>query len=361
MKRAYNFSAGPAVMPEVVLTKIQGELLNWAGTGMSVMEISHRSDLFVALAEKVERDIRNLANVPDNYKVLFVHGGARHQFSMIPQNLISLKPAHISAQLITGHWSKMAAKEMGLFGKVSVVADGADLNYMSVPDVSTWQNNADASFMHYCDNETLTGLEFKVAPDSGSIPLVADMSSNIFSKPIDVSKYGLIYACGQKNLGLSGITLVIVREDLLGSALDKTPMMLDYKRMSDKKSMLNTPPTFAWYALGLIVEWIEQQGGLLELDKLNTQKSQYLYDFIDRSSFYQNNVDAAYRSRMNVTFSLKDPEMDASFLALALKENLHFLKGHRAVGGMRASLYNAMSFEGVKTLVAFMTEFERNV
>ena len=352
----YNFSAGPAVLPKEVLLQAQAELLDWHGSGMSVMEMSHRGKEFTGIHAQAEADLRELMGIPANYKVLFLQGGGHLQFSMIPLNLLRGKA---SADYVnTGEWSKKAIAEAPKFGKVSVAASNADKNCTYVPAFDTWQRDPNAAYLHYCPNETIGGVEFNWIPDSGYVPLVADMSSNILSRPCDVSKFGLIYAGAQKNIGPAGLAVVIVRDDLLGHAAASTPTMLDYKTHADNGSMYNTPPTYGIYIAGLVFQWLKQQGGLAAIEKQNIAKAKVLYDCIDASSFYANPVRKEDRSRMNVPFTLKDAALDEEFLKGAKARGMAQLKGHRSVGGMRASIYNAMPAAGVAALVEYMKEFE---
>lgn len=353
----YNFSAGPAVLPKEVLQQAQAEMLDWQGSGMSVMEMSHRGREFMGIAAKAEADLRELMGIPGNYKVLFLQGGASMQFAMIPMNLLRGKAS--ADYLNTGEWSKKAISEAKKFGAVNVVASGADKNFSYVPDFSTWQCDKDAAYLHITPNETIGGVEFDWLPDV-SVPIVADMSSNILSRPVDVSRYGLIYAGAQKNIGPAGLTIVIVREDLLGQVVAGTPTMLDYKTHADNESMYNTPPTYGIYIAGLVFQMLKNKGGILAMEKTNIAKAKLLYAAIDGSGgFYQCPVAHANRSRMNVPFTLKDAALDGAFLKEADARGLLQLKGHRSVGGMRASIYNAMPLEGVEALAAFMGEFAR--
>jgi phosphoserine aminotransferase len=354
----YNFSAGPAVLPRDVLLQAQAEMLDWQGSGMSVMEMSHRGREFMSIKAQAEADLRELMDIPVNYKVLFLQGGAHLQFSMIPLNLLRGKRS--ADYLNTGEWSKKAIAEAQKFCDVNVVASSADKNFSYVPDFSAWQCDPDAAYLHFTPNETIGGVEFDWLPDAGSVPLVADMSSNILSRRIDVSKYGLIYAGAQKNIGPAGLTLVIVREDLIGGAASGTPTMLDYKIHADNDSMYNTPPTYGIYMAGLIFQWLKQSGGIAAMERVNIVKAQLLYSAIDESSgFYHCPVALQNRSRMNVPFTLKDAALDGDFLKQADARGLLQLKGHRSVGGMRASIYNAMPLAGVQALVEFMNEFAR--
>jgi phosphoserine aminotransferase len=356
--RIYNFGAGPAAMPVEVLERARGELVNWHAAGMSVMEMSHRGREFVAIAAEAEADLRKLAAIPANYKVLFLQGGATLQFSAVPMNL--LRGGKVADFVNTGEWSKKAIKEAGKFCEARVVASSEDRKFTYVPKQASWKRSPDAAYLHVCTNETIGGVEFQWTPDTGATPLVADMSSHILSRPLDVAKYGLIYAGAQKNIGPAGLVVVIVREDLLGHALADTPNVLDYKLQSDADSMLNTPPTFSVYLAGLTFKWLLERGGLAGIERVNIRKSTLLYGYLDGQDFYSNPVAQEDRSRMNVPFTLRDPALDAAFLAAAEARGLSQLKGHRSVGGMRASIYNAMPLEGVEALVAFMEEFRKN-
>ncbi|CAG0940345.1 phosphoserine aminotransferase [Gallionellaceae bacterium] len=354
----YNFSAGPAVLPHEVLQQAREELLDWHGSGMSVMEMSHRGKEFISIAADAEKDLRELLSIPANYKVLFLQGGAHLQFSMIPLNLLRGKT---SADYVnTGEWSKKAIGEAKKFCNVNVVANNSDKNCTYVPAFNTWKCDANAAYLHYTPNETIGGVEFNWVPQTAAVPLVADMSSNILSRQIDVSKFGLIYAGAQKNVGPAGLTLVIVRDDLIGEAAAGTPTMLDYKTHADNESMYNTPPTFAIYMAGLVFQWLKKNGGIAAMEKNNIAKAKLLYDAIDASNgFYNCPVNQADRSRMNVPFTLKDAALDGDFLKQADARGLLQLKGHRSVGGMRASIYNAMPLAGVQALVNFMGEFAK--
>jgi len=357
MSRAYNFGAGPAVLPETVIERARDELLEWGDARMSVMEMSHRGAHFSEIAEDAENRLRRLLSIPDGYKVLFLQGGAQLQFSAIPLNL--LRGKNRADYVDTGQWSSKAIAEARRYCEVNVCASAKDCRYTRIPAESSWEKDAKAAYLHYTPNETIGGVEFQHVPDSGTVPLVGDMSSNIFSRPIRVDRFGLIYAGAQKNMGIAGLTVVIVREDLIGKAEKVTPSMLDYKVQAEAGSMANTAPTFAWYIAGLVFEWIEAQGGVAAMAKRNETKSKTLYDAIDASDFYSNPIDPACRSRMNVPFTLASPELDGDFLKEAHAAGLEGLKGHRSVGGMRASIYNAMSLDGVKALVAFMADFEK--
>ncbi len=356
--RAYNFCAGPAALPEAVLKQAQAELIDYQGKGLSVMEMSHRSADYVAIAEQAEQDLRDLLNVPSNYKVLFLQGGASQQFSMIPMNLLRGKS---SADYVnTGMWSDKAIKEAKKFCQVNVVASDEANNFRAVPAFESWQRNADAAYLHYTPNETIHGVQFDFIPDVGDVPLVADYSSIILAEPLDVSKFGLIYAGAQKNIGPAGLVVVIVREDLLGQTIKGTPTMLDYKIHADNGSMYNTPSTYAWYLSGLVFKWLKTQGGLEKMAEINQRKAAKLYAAIDGSGgFYANPVAIANRSMMNVPFTLADSGLDKTFLKEAEANQLLNLAGHRSVGGMRASIYNAVPEEGIDVLVSFMQDFAK--
>jgi len=355
MTQIFNFSAGPAVLPAEVLQQARDEMLDWHGSGMSVMEMSHRGKEFMSIAAKTEADLRELMGIPANYKVLFLQGGGSGQFSMVPMNLLRGKK---SADYVnTGEWSKKAIKEAKKYCEVNIAATSEDKNFTYAPAQNTWKLNADAAYVHYTPNETIGGVEFNWTPDTGSVPLVADMSSSILSRPLDVTRFGLIYAGAQKNIGPAGLTIVIVREDLLGTTLSGTPSMCDYKIHADNDSMYNTPPTFAIYIAGLVFERLKQKGGVVAMEKTNIAKASLLYDLFEATDFYRCPVAKSDRSRMNVPFTLKDEALDGEFLKQAQANGLLQLKGHRSVGGMRASIYNAMPIEGVKALVEFMKEF----
>ncbi|MBA1148296.1 3-phosphoserine/phosphohydroxythreonine transaminase [Ectothiorhodospiraceae bacterium WFHF3C12] len=357
MSRVFNFSAGPAVLPEEVLKQAREEMLDWQGSGMSVMEMSHRGKEFVSIAETAEADLRELMSIPDNYKVLFLQGGATGQFAGVPLNLLGGKGK--ADYVNTGNWSKKAIAEAKKYCDVNVAAEGGKSDPMSIPAQSEWQTSPDAAYLHYTPNETISGVEFPFVPETGDVPLVADMSSTILSRPVDVSKFGVIYAGAQKNIGPAGITVVIVREDLIGNADPKTPSFIDYQVQADADSMSNTPPTYAWYIAGLVFQWLKRQGGLEAMAEINKRKADKLYAAIDGSDFYRNPVDPACRSWMNVPFVLADDGLNETFLAEAKDAGLTTLKGHRSVGGMRASIYNAMPEAGVDRLVEFMKDFEQ--
>ncbi|MBV2133961.1 3-phosphoserine/phosphohydroxythreonine transaminase [Pseudomonas sp. MAP12] len=355
--RAHNFCAGPAALPEAVLHKAQAELLDWHGKGLSVMEMSHRSDDYVAIAEKAEQDLRDLLAIPSNYKVLFLQGGASQQFAQIPLNL--LPEDGIADYVDTGIWSKKALEEARRFGNVNVAASAKAYDYFAIPGQNDWQLSKNAAYLHYASNETIGGLQFDWVPDLGDVPLVVDMSSDILSRPIDVSQFGMIYAGAQKNIGPSGLVVAIIREDLLGKARSICPTMLDYKVAADNGSMYNTPATFSWYLSGLVFEWLKEQGGVEEMERRNRVKQELLYGAIDASEFYTNPIAKNARSWMNVPFRLADEKLDKVFLAGAEARGLLNLKGHRSVGGMRASIYNAVGLDAVQALVGYMAEFEK--
>ena len=357
MTTIYNFSAGPAVLPRAVLEQARDELLDWHGTGMSVMEMSHRSKEYLSIAEQAEADLRELLAIPEHYRVLFLQGGATSQFAMVPMNL--LRGRQQADYVNTGAWSKKAIAEARRFCEVNVVASSEDSNFTTIPAFGSWQLNKDAAYLHYTPNETIGGVEFHWVPETGDVPLVVDMSSTLLSRPIDVSRFGVIYAGAQKNIGPAGLTVVIVRDELLGETMAGTPSMYDYKLHADNGSMLNTPPTYGWYLAGLVFRQLQQQGGVAAMAEINRRKSQRLYDAIDQSGFYSSPVDVDCRSWMNVPFTLADDSLDAEFLVQAKAAGLLNLKGHRSVGGMRASIYNAMPEAGVAALIDFMGEFER--
>ena len=356
MTRVFNFSAGPAALPPSVLQQAADEMLDWHGSGMSVMEMSHRGKEFISIANEAEALLRDLLAVPAGYKVLFMQGGAIAENAIVPMNLLR---GHTSADYIdTGEWSKKSIKEAKKYGGVNVAASAADSGYTTIPARSSWKLDPNAAYVHICSNETIGGVEYHFTPDTGSVPLVADMSSSILSRPVDVSKYGLIYGGAQKNIGPAGLTIVIVREDLLGAALPATPTAFDYKVVADNESMYNTPPTYAIYIAGLVFKWLKAQGGLPGIEAHNRKKAALLYDHLDTTSFYSAPVAKDCRSLMNVPFKLKDEGLDSAFLKGAEARGMVQLKGHRSVGGMRASIYNAMPLEGVQALVTYMKEFE---
>ncbi|MCG8376125.1 MAG: 3-phosphoserine/phosphohydroxythreonine transaminase [Chlorobiales bacterium] len=357
MARNFNFSAGPAMLPTAVIERAREEMLDWNGSGMSVMEMSHRGKEFVSIAEKAEADLREILAIPDNYKVLFLQGGASSQFAMVPLNLLGDKKN--ADYLNTGMWSKKAIAEAKRFCNVNLAGDTSGDNFTTVPDQDALSLDADAAYVHYTPNETIGGVEFGYVPETGEIPLVADMSSTILSRPVDVSKFGIIYAGAQKNIGPSGLTIVIIREDLIGNPADGLPTMFNYATHADSGSMYNTPPTYNWYIAGLVFEWLKERGGLSAMAEINQRKAAKLYAAIDDSGFYANPVAENARSWMNIPFTLADPGLDAEFLSGATERGLLTLKGHRSVGGMRASIYNAMPEEGVDTLIDYMQEFEQ--
>lgn len=356
MTKIYNFCAGPAMLPTAVMQQAQAEFLDWQSMGCSVMEISHRSKEYIALAETAEQDLRDLLNVPNNYKVLFAHGGGRGQFSAVPMNL---KGRGDSADyLLSGSWSQGALQEATKFIKTNVVGDVLQQDGLSIIEpIIPQKTHPKSAYFHYCANETVDGIEINEIPDCGDQPIVADMSSNILSKPIDISKFGVIYAGAQKNIGPSGLSVVIVRDDLLDFAMPETPTFMHYQTIANYHSMYNTPPTYSWYLAGLVFKWLKAQGGLEEMAKINAEKAALLYQCIDQSDFYVNKVHPDFRSKMNVTFHLPNTELDHSFLQESQQAGLVALKGHRNVGGMRASIYNAMPIEGVIALTEFMRDF----
>ncbi len=353
MSRIFNFGAGPAMLPAEVLARAGDEMLDWRGSGMSVMEMSHRGSAFMGIAAEAEADLRALLAVPPGYKVLFLQGGATLQFAQVPMNLLRGKGR--ADHVVTGEWSKKAVKEAKNYCDVGIAASSEDKNFSYAP--KRWNVRADAAYVHYCSNETIGGVEYHEVPKA-EIPLVADASSHFLSHPLDVAKFGLIYAGAQKNAGPAGLTIVVVREDLIGHAAKGTPSVMDYKLQADADSMLNTPATYSVYIAGLVFKWLKQQGGLGSIEQRNIQKANLLYDFLDRSRFFRNPVAKEDRSRMNVPFTLKDSALDEAFLKGAEARGLSQLKGHRSVGGMRASIYNAMPVEGVQALVAYLKEFE---
>lgn len=358
MSQVFNFSSGPAMLPVEVLRRAEQELCNWQGLGTSVMEISHRSKEFIQVAEEAEKDFRDLLKIPSNYKVLFCHGGARAQFAAVPMNLLG---QHSTADYIDGgYWAASAVKEAQKYCTPNVIdAKTTVAGLRGIKPMSEWALSDNSAYVHFCPNETIDGIAIHETPDFGDKVVVADLSSTILSTPLDVSRYGVIYAGAQKNIGPAGLTLVVVREDLLGQARKELPSILDYKVLAENESMFNTPPTFAWYLSGLVFKWLKEQGGVHELDKRNQAKADLLYGTIDSSDFYRNDVAVANRSRMNVPFQLADSALDKLFVDESFAAGLHALKGHRVVGGMRASIYNAMPLEGVKALTDFMVDFER--
>jgi len=355
--RIYNFSAGPAVLPLPVLEEAQRDLLALPGVGMSVMEISHRSKPFDAILANAERDLRELAGIPDNYKILFLQGGASLQFSMVPMNLLT--PGATADYILTGDWGKKAYKEAKKVGTAHVAASTEDTNFKRIPAQSELALTSGAAYVHMTSNNTIHGTEWHGLPDVGDAPLVCDTSSNMCSRPLDVARYGLIYAGAQKNLGPSGVTVVIVREDLLARSTDALPTMLNYRVHAENGSRYNTPPAFGIYILGLVLKWIKQAGGLTAIEAVNVRKANILYTELDRSAFWTPHADVEARSRMNITFRLPSEELENQFAKDATAAGFDGLKGHRSVGGMRASIYNAFPEEGVTALVAFMREFEK--
>ncbi|MDM0105422.1 3-phosphoserine/phosphohydroxythreonine transaminase [Variovorax sp. J22R24] len=356
MTRVFNFSAGPATLPESVLRQAADEMLDWRGSGMSVMEMSHRGKEFISIHAEAESLLRELLGVPANYKVLFLQGGAIGENAIVPMNMLR---GRASADYIdTGEWSKKSIKEAKKYCKVNVAASSEAGGYASVPRQDTWKLDPDAAYVHICSNETIGGVEYHWTPDTGDVPLVADMSSNFMSRPVDVGRYGLIYGGAQKNVGPAGVTMVIVRDDLIGQALPITPSAFDYKIQADNDSMFNTPPTYTIYIAGLVFNWIKAQGGLKAMEAHNRKKAAVLYDHLETTSFFYNPVAREDRSLMNVPFKLRDESLDESFLKGAQARGMVQLKGHRSVGGMRASIYNAMPIEGVEALVEYMKEFE---
>ena len=356
MSRVYNFSAGPAALPLEVLETIREDIPDWQGTGMSVMEVSHRSPEFVELAARAEANVRELLSIPDDYSVLFPQGGATLQMAMAPLNLA--RAGERTEYVVTGSWGKKAFKEAKKFTDAHVIADADDENFTYIPDEAEWDRSDDAAYLHYTPNETIAGVEYHFIP-GGDVPLVADMSSTILSRPIDISRFGVIYAGAQKNIGPAGITLVIVRDDLLDRAPDDLPHLMTWKSYAESDSMTNTPPTFAWYVADQVFQWLKRQGGLVAMAEVNERKARKLYTAIDASPFYSNPVREDCRSWMNVPFILADDSLDKKFLEESKAAGLTNLKGHRSVGGMRASIYNAVPEEAVDALIEFMAEFER--
>lgn len=358
MTQVYNFSSGPAMLPAEVLRRAQQELCDWQGLGTSVMEISHRSKEFIKVAEESAQDLRDLLQIPSNYKILFCHGGGRGQFAGVPLNLLGDKTT--ADYFDGGYWAASAIKEAKKYCQpvahdVKILVDGK----RAIKSMRDWQVSENSAFVHYCPNETIDGISIDETPDFGDTVVAADFSSTILSRPLNISRFGVIYAGAQKNIGPAGLTLVIVREDLLGKAHQSCPSILDYSVLDQNDSMFNTPPTFAWYLSGLVFKWLKEQGGVAAMDKINQAKADLLYGVIDNSDFYRNDVAASNRSRMNVPFQLADSALDKLFLEESFAAGLHALKGHRVAGGMRASIYNAMPLEGVKALTDFMVDFER--
>jgi phosphoserine aminotransferase len=355
--RVFNFSAGPAVLPEEVLQRAAAEMPDWHGSGMSVMEMSHRGKEFISIAAKAEADLRMLLAIPSNYKVLFLQGGAIGENAIVPMNLLG--GSKTADYVITGEWSKKSIKEAAKYCTPRVAASSEDRKFTYVPAQSAWNLDRNAAYVHVCTNETIGGVEYQWTPDTSDVPLVSDMSSHILSRVVDVAKFGVIYAGAQKNAGTAGMTLVIVREDLLDRALPITPSAFHWKEQAAAESMVNTPATWSIYIAGLVFEWLQRQGGLAEIEARNIAKAALLYDYLDASAFYETAVRREDRSRMNIPFKLRDAALDEAFLKGAKDAGMVQLKGHRAVGGMRASIYNAMPIEGVRTLVAYMKDFER--
>ena len=360
MKQIYNFSAGPAVLPKSVLARAQAEMLDWHGSGMSVMEMSHRGKEFTSILEKTEADLRTLLYIPSNYKVLFLQGGAIAENAMIPLNLLDGQDGvkRSADYVVTGSWSKRSVEDARAFGQIDIAASNETEHFTCVPAFASWKLNKDAAYVHICTNETIHGIEFDGLPNTGDVPIVADMSSHILSRPIDVSKFGVIYAGAQKNIGPAGLCIVIVRDDLLETASKLTPAVFNWKTQAANQSMINTPPTYSIYIAGLVFEWLLAQGGVAAIEQKNIAKAKLLYDYIDSGLFYSNNIAVNNRSRMNVPFFLRDESLNDAFLKGAEAAGLLQLKGHRIVGGMRASIYNAMPIEGVQALITYMKAFE---
>ncbi|GGI54171.1 3-phosphoserine/phosphohydroxythreonine transaminase [Oxalicibacterium solurbis] len=359
-RRVFNFSAGPAALSKEVIQQAADEMMDWRGSGMSVMEMSHRGKEFTEILANAKADLRELMSIPDNYKILFMQGGAIAENAIVPMNLIGRKPQPATIDFInTGHWSVQSIEEAHKYAKVNIAASSEDAGFTYVPARDTWKLSQDAAYVHICTNETIGGVEFNYTPEVGDVPLVADMSSNILSRQIDVSKYAVIYAGAQKNIGPAGVTIVIVRDDMLGHAVPACPSAFDWKQVAEHDSMYNTPPTYPIYIAGLTFQWLKRIGGIAEIEKVNVAKAKLVYDYLDSTGFYINRVPVADRSRMNVPFVLRDESLNAKFLAEADANGLVQLKGHSSVGGMRASIYNAMPLEGVQDLVAFMKDFEK--
>ena len=358
MTRVYNFSAGPAVLPEPVLQQAAAEMLDWHGSGVSVMEMSHRGKEFIDIHARAEADLRELMAIPAHYKVLFLQGGAAGQFALVPMNLLRGRQA--ADYICTGEWSKKAIAEAKKYCRVNIAASSEDGNFSYVPKQAQWKLDPQAAYVHITSNETIGGVEFHWIPNTGDVPLISDMSSHILSRPMDVGRYGLIYAGAQKNIGPAGLTIVIVREDLTGQALPTTPSVFDYKTQAAADSMHNTPATYAVYIAGLVFQWLKKLGGLQKMAEINGAKARLVYDYLDQTEFYHSPVAKEDRSLMNIPFTLRNPTLDGEFLRQAERNGLTQLKGHRSVGGMRASIYNAMPVEGVKKLVEYMREFERS-
>ena len=357
MTRVYNFSAGPAALPEPVLRQAAAEMLDWQGSGMSVMEMSHRGKEFMGILARTQALLRELLAIPANYKTLFLQGGGIGENAIVPMNLLRGRKG--ADYIHTGEWTRRSIDEARRYGEVNVAASAEANGYTAVPPQAEWRTRPDAAYVYICANETIGGLEYQFVPETGEVPLVADMSSNILSRPVDVSRYGLIYGGAQKNIGPAGLTIVIVREDLLGQAMSITPSAFNYTDQAANDSMLNTPPTYAIYIAGLVFQWIKDQGGLAAMAARNQAKADLLYGHLDRSGFFSNPIARGSRSRMNVPFKLRDPSLDAAFLKGAEERGMVQLKGHRVLGGMRASIYNAMPIEGVQALVDYLAEFEQ--
>ncbi len=354
--RVYNFSAGPAILPEEVLKKAAAEMLEYGNSGQSVMEMSHRSKEYQAIIDSVEAKLRDLMNIPENYKVLFLQGGASSQFAMIPLNLMNKNGK--ADFVLTGQWANKAYQEASRYGKCNAVASSKDKTFSYIPELDKSKFDPEADYFHICYNNTIYGTRFNELPDTGDVPIIADMSSCILSEPVDVAKYGMIYAGAQKNMGPAGLTVVIIREDLIGNAMDITPTMFNYQTHADNGSMYNTPPTYGIYILGLVLDWVAEKGGLAAMAEINKEKAAILYDFLDESKLFKATVSGKDRSLMNVPFVTGNEELDAKFVAESKKAGFINLKGHRSVGGMRASIYNAIAAQGVKALVDFMRKFE---
>jgi len=355
-KRVFNFAAGPSTLPVPVLEKVAAQMLNYNGSGMSVMEMSHRSSSYLEIFNQTKDLLKKVLNVPDNYKILFIQGGATQQFSTIPLNLMKNGKADY---IVTGAFSKKAAQEAAKFGDVHIAYNGSDNNFKHIPTQDELDLREDASYVHLCANNTIYGTEWKYVPDTKGVPIVADMSSNILSKPVNVADYGMIYAGAQKNMGIAGCGVIIVREDLIADHKENIPVLMEYNTIADNDSMYNTPPTFSIYVLGLVLEWIDSLGGLEAMQKRNVEKAQLLYDYLDNSDFYKAHSDKDNRSLMNVTFTCPDKDLDAKFVKESIEKGMSNLKGHRSVGGIRASIYNAMPIEGVEALLEFMKTFEK--
>ena len=357
MKCTYNFSAGPAVLPKSVMLRAQAEMLDWHGSGMSVMEMSHRGKHYMSIIEKVESDFRSLFNVPKNYKVLFLQGGAIAQNSMVPLNLLNGKKANY---VVSGYWSKRSYHDALPYGDITIAASSEVIGYAKAPDPKDWKIDSSAAYVHFCSNETIHGVEYFDMPSIKTIPVVADMSSHILSRPVDISQFGVIYAGAQKNIGPAGLTIVIVRDDLLDVASPLTPSVFNWKTQVENQSMINTPTTYSIYMAGLVFEWLIELGGLEVIEKQNIKKAELLYGYIDSTDFYSNPIDIKNRSRMNVPFRIQNEDLHTSFVTGAENLGMIGLKGHRLVGGIRASIYNAMPIEGIQALVDYMKDFEKS-